>query len=115
MGDAANGGSEALDVPVMASLARHLAFSPVAFAVTEGPAQSIVYSNAAFQALQAAHRISIGNVEAASERSTTDILPLLDRAFRERATIRDELLSPAGAGQPHWACTVWPLPPSGSS
>ena len=115
MGDAANGGAETLDVQVMASLARHLAFSPVAFAVTEGPAQSLVYSNAAFRELQSAHRIAIGDVGAGSERSTTDILPLLDRAFSERATIRDELLSPADAEQPHWACTVWPIPASGTT
>lgn len=113
MGDAANGGSETLDVPVMASLARHLAFSPVALAVTEGPAHSIVYSNAAFRGLQSSHRIAIGHVNADAERETTDLLPLLDRAFRESATIRDQLLSPADAEQPHWACTVWPIPASG--
>jgi signal transduction histidine kinase len=113
MGDAEIVGSETLDVPVMASLARHLAFSPVAFAVTEGPAQSIVYSNAAFRALQSANRIAIGGVKTEDERSTTDILPLLNRAFRERVTIRDELLAPVDAEQPHWACTVWPIPASG--
>jgi signal transduction histidine kinase len=115
MGDSANGGGEALDVSVMASLARHLAFSPVAFAVTEGPSQSIVYANAAFRRLQSAQRVAIGDVQPGNENATTDILPLLDRAFRERITIRDELLSPAGAEQPHWACTVWPIPPSSTT
>ena len=113
MGEVGNGDSEILDLQVMASLARHLAFSPVALAVTEGPAHSIVYSNAAFRGLQSSHRIAVGHVKTGAERETTDLLPLLDRAFRESATIRDELLSPADAGQPHWACTVWPIPASG--
>src|SRR6478672_57731 len=113
MGDASNGGDETLDVQVVATLARHLAFSPVAFAITEGPAQSVVYSNAAFRELQSARRIAIGDIDSSNERSTTDILPLLDRAFRERATIRDELLTPADAEMPHWACTVWPIPAVG--
>jgi signal transduction histidine kinase len=54
-------------------------------------------------------------VQAGQEHATTDILPLLDRAFRERTTIRDELLSPVDAEQPHWACTVWPIPASGTT
>ncbi len=51
MAEVGNADSETLDVQVLASLARHLAFSPVALAVTEGPAHSIVYSNTAFRAL----------------------------------------------------------------
>ena len=113
MDEVGNGDTEILDLQVMASVARHLAFSPVALAVTEGPAHSILYSNAAFRALQSSHRIAVGHVETGAERETTDLLPLLDRAFRESATIRDELLSPADAEQPHWACTVWPIPASG--
>jgi signal transduction histidine kinase len=109
MDEVGNGDSEILDLEVMASLARHLAFSPVALAVTEGPAHSIVYSNAAFRELQSSHRIAVGHVRTGAERETTDLLPLLDRALRESATIRDELLSPADAAQPHWACTVWPI------
>jgi signal transduction histidine kinase len=115
MDELGKGENETLDVDVMASLARHLAFSPVALAVTEGPEHSIAYSNAAFRKLQSAHRISIGNVEADSVSSTTDIKPLLDRAFREKVIIRDELLSPAGVDEPYWACTVWPIPDGGTT
>jgi len=115
MDETATGGHGFLDVQVMASLAQHLAFSPVAFAITEGRAQSIVYCNVAFRELQSAQRIGIGDVGAHKQSLTTDILPILDRAFRERATIRDELLSPADAEQPQWACTVWPIPPSGTT
>ena len=110
MDEAGDGGGETLDVEVMASLARHLAFSPVAFAVTQGLGQSIVYSNAAFLALKSADSIAIGDVKPGREMETTDLFPLLDRASREQATIRDELLSPAGADKAHWACTVWPIP-----
>lgn len=110
MDDAVSTAGETVDVQVMASLARHLAFSPVAFAVAEGPAHTLIYSNAAFHELRSADNIAIGDVKPGRERETTDLLPLFDRAFREHATIRDELLSPPGADQPHWACTVWPIP-----
>jgi signal transduction histidine kinase len=113
MDEGENGDIEMLDLQVMTSLARHLAFSPVALAVTEGPAHSIVYANAAFRALRASRRIAVGHVKTGAEPETTNLLPLLDRAFRESAIIRDELLSPPGAEQPHWACTVWPIPASG--
>ena len=95
--DEVGNGDEILDSQVIASLARHLAFSPVALAVTQGPVHSIVYSNAAFRKLQSSGAIAIGHVKPDLERGTTDLLPLLDRAFRESATIRDELLSPADA------------------
>src|SRR5665647_2730986 len=111
MDDAVSTAGETVDVQVMASLARHLAFSPVAFAVTEGPTHSLIYSNAAFHELRSADNIAIGDVKPGRERDTTDLLPLLDRVFREHATIRDELLLPPEADhEPHWACTVWPIP-----
>jgi signal transduction histidine kinase len=112
MDEASNGAGGILDLQVMASLARHLAFSPVAMAVTEGRDHSVVYSNAAFRELQSEHRLAIGTVSGVDVRETTDLLPLLDRASRERTTIRDELLSPPEAVLPHWACTVWPIPAS---
>ena len=115
MDDAGSDVHETAEVTVMTSLARHLAFSPVAFAVTDGPAHSLIYSNAAFRELRTAERIALGDVKAGRETETTDILPTLERAFRDKATIRDEFLSPSGAEQPYWACTVWPIPANGTT
>jgi signal transduction histidine kinase len=91
------------------SLARHLAFSPVAFAVTDGPAHALRYANAAFHLLQSAGDITIGERASRAERPTTDLTPLLDRAFRGAETVRDELLAPANGAVARWACTVWPV------
>jgi GAF domain-containing protein len=112
MDDTTSTSGEAVDVTVMASLARHLAFSPVAFAVTEGPEHSVIYSNAAFRQLLARDKIVIGDTKPFAQREATDIKRLLDHAFREDATMRDEMLSPPSADIPQWACTVWPIPAS---
>ena len=94
---------------VVISVARHLAFSPVALAVTEGPHHNVKYVNAAFEALQTAQNVRIRGAGPVGER-TVDLLPLLDRAYRERAIIRDELLSAGAPGTAEWTCTVWPVP-----
>lgn len=99
-----------MDVSVVASLARHLAFSPVAFAMTDGPAHAVRYANAAFRQLQAAREITIGP-PASGERAAADLKPLLDRAFQRGETIRDELVDPGDGAAARWSCTVWPVPP----
>ncbi len=104
--DALPGGNE---VVIRASLARHLAFSPVAFAVTEGPAHEIRYANAAFRQLQSDGKIAIGLHQSEGEEPIADLTPLLDRVFHEAETVRDELLAPADGGEARWSCTVWPL------
>jgi signal transduction histidine kinase len=97
-----------VEVSLVASLARHLAFAPVAFAVTEGRGHVVRYANMAFQSLQATGEISIGQAPPHPERPGTDLTPLLDRAFRGAETIRDELLAPP-EGTARWNCTVWPI------
>ena len=94
---------------VVISVARHLAFSPVALAVTEGPHHNVKYVNAAFETLQTAQTVRIRGGGPVGEH-TIDLLPLLDRAYRERAIIRDELLSAGAPGTAEWTCTVWPVP-----
>ena len=49
---------------VRANIGRHLAFAPVAFAVTEGSSHTVLYANAVFLALQSAGKISMGPVTA---------------------------------------------------
>ena len=112
MDDTGSNPGETVDVGVMASLAEHLALSPVAFAITEGPDHLLRYSNAAFRQLRLARTIAIGDAERILGGETTDLGPLLDRAFRERASISDELISPSGTG-PQWTCTIWPIAANG--
>jgi signal transduction histidine kinase len=96
---------------VVASLARHLAFSPIPFAVTEGPSHVLRYANSAFRGLQSAGEIVIGQAPAnGGQHSPTDLAPLLDRAFRGAETVSDELVPPAGGAAARWSCTVWPIP-----
>jgi len=102
---------EGVDVSVVASLARHFGFAPVALAVTEGPSHVIRYANAAFHRLQAAGEIVVGQPGPGDGTPTADITPLLDRAFRAAETIRDEPVAPLGGAAARWSCTVWPIPP----
>ena len=97
-------------VSVVKSLARHLAFSPVALAVTEGSGHVLRYANRAFQELQRSGEIAIGKAPEGGWGAATDLTPLLDRALAGAETVRDEsLAAPAGASQ-RWSCTVWPYP-----
>ena len=95
-------------VPLIASLARHLALSPVAFAVTEGPSHSLGYANAAFHRLLDAGEIVIEKLLPGSAKESGSLGLILDRAFNGAETIRDEPV-PSGSGS-KWNCTVWPYP-----
>ena len=103
-----NIGRESVEVSLVAALARHLAFAPVAFAVTEGRGHVVRYANMAFQSLQASGQIFIGQAPPHAEHPGINLTPLLDRAFRGAETIRDELLAPP-EGAARWNCTVWPI------
>lgn len=89
-------------------MAQQFAFAPVAFAVTEGPSHALRYANQAFQQLQTAGDIVVGTAAPNGERRPGDVTPLLDRAFHNAETIRDELLTPP-VGNARWSCTVWPI------
>jgi signal transduction histidine kinase len=100
------------DLIIKASVGRHLAFAPVAFAVTEGPAHTLLYANAIFRRLQSAGDINIGPRTATVAPKSTDLTPLLDRVFRSAKTERDAMLAPVDNEAPSWSCTVWPVPGS---
>ena len=90
------------------SVARHLAFAPVGFAVTGGPAHTLLYANEVFQGLQSAGEIGIGQ-GARAPRSTADLKPLLDQVFRSGKTERDMIVEPPDILAAPWSCTVWPV------
>jgi signal transduction histidine kinase len=100
------------DQIIHASVGKHLAFAPVAFAVTEGPAHALLYANTVFRGLQAAGRIHIGPPTASLPPSGVDLTPLLDQVLRNGETVRDAILAPADKQAPSWNCTVWPVPGS---
>jgi signal transduction histidine kinase len=103
---------ERRDLVVPASVGRHLAFAPVAFAVTEGPAHTLLYANTIFRRLQSSGEINIGLRTASEPSSATDLTPLLDRVFRSAETMRDVILEPPKNKEAAWSCTVWPVPGS---
>jgi signal transduction histidine kinase len=96
------------DTIVRATIGKHLALSPIAFAVTEGPAHALMFANAVFRRLLSGGKISIG----ASQTPPVDLKPLLDRVFRSGETERDVVLDPDEKVPPSWSCTVWPVPGS---
>ena len=96
-----------------ASTGRHLAFAPVAFAVTEGPAHTVIYGNPIFRQMQQNGDIRIGSNTPTTQQAS-DLTPVLDRVFRSGRTERDALIEPFDNGTPTWSCTVWPVTGSGS-
>lgn len=103
------------DLIVRASVGKHLAFAPVAFAVTEGPAHALLYANKLFQRLQSAGKISIGLRAASETLSAADLTPVLDRVFRSATTERDAIVKTRDNRAASWSCTVWPVPGSRDS
>src|SRR5687768_5068612 len=101
--------TDAGELTIKTSLARHLALSPVAFAVTEGPSHDLVYTNALFRELQSAGEISVGAREAREPPSATDLTPVLDRVYNSGTTERDARLPPTENDAVTLSCTVWPV------
>jgi signal transduction histidine kinase len=104
--------TDVADLVIHATIGKHLAFAPVAFAVTAGPAHTVAYANAVFRRLQSAGRIRIGRPTGDGPPSGTDLKPVLDRVFESGVTVRDETLPPPGdrPDAARWSCTVWPVP-----
>jgi signal transduction histidine kinase len=97
------------EVTIGTSVGRHLAFAPVAFAVTEGRTHALLYANRCFRLLLSKGEINIGPRPSESDRGA-DLTPVLDRVFRTAETVRDELLERIDSREPAWSCTVWPVP-----
>ncbi|MDB4877929.1 MAG: ATP-binding region ATPase domain protein [Gemmatimonadetes bacterium] len=91
-------GRLSVDVAVASSLARHLEFSPVAFAVTEGPDHVVRYANAAFREFQL------------SVDAQKGLNLVLDRSLVDGKPIRDELIAQPNSNATQWSCSVWPVP-----
>src|ERR1051325_5742282 len=95
---------------IRASLGRHLAFAPVGFAVTDGPAHALTYANAVFRGLQRTGAIGVGPEAARGPPSAMDLTPLLDRVYRSGKVERDVILESKDARFASRSCTVWPVP-----
>jgi signal transduction histidine kinase len=100
--------TQSIEATVAEALARTFDASPVALAVTEGPAHAILYANDAFHRLRSRGEIAIGPAGDPAP-TTADITPVLDRALRGGETIRDEPVASGGRAAARWTCTVWPL------
>ena len=98
------------EIIVQATVAKHLAFAPVAFAVTAGPAHALLYANTVFRTLQSSGGVRLGTYTSPAMPGA-DLTPLLDRVFRTSTTARDEVVTGPG-GDDKWSCTVWPVPGS---
>ena len=95
---------------IRASVAKHLAFAPVAFAVTEGPSHALLYGNAMFRTLQARGDILLGRASPAAPGA--DLTSVLDKVYGSTETVRDALVPGSGGSEAVWSCTVWPVPGS---
>jgi signal transduction histidine kinase len=99
-----------VDLVISASIGKHLALAPVAFAVIEGDAHTLVYANVLFRNLQSAGLIRIGEPAGGGPRPTaTDLTAALDDAARTMQTVRDVVLQPPAGEPPKWSCSIWPV------
>jgi signal transduction histidine kinase len=93
-----------------ASIGKHLALAPVAFAVIEADARTVLYANAVFRHLQSHDQIRTGNPRDDGGRARgADLTPLLDYAARNQRTIRDAVLDPPQGEAARWSCSIWPV------
>ena len=94
---------------IRASVGKHLAFAPVAFAVTEGASHTVLYGNAMFRTMQARGDIRLG---ASPASPGADLTSILDGVYGSTETVRDALIAEPGGSDAVWSCTVWPVPGS---
>jgi len=93
---------------VDASVGKHLALAPVAFAVIEVGTHAILYANAVFRHLLATEQIQVGDVGGDGRRARAPSLAaLLDEAARRSRTIRDVVLEPVFGATATWSCSIW--------
>ncbi|HEY6830824.1 MAG TPA: GAF domain-containing sensor histidine kinase [Gemmatimonadaceae bacterium] len=94
---------------VDASIGKHLALAPVAFAVIEADTHTVLYANALFRHLQSVGQIRVGDPREDGRSPAPNLAPLLDDAARTRHTIRDVILESPHGEVARWSCTIWPV------
>ena len=97
------------DARVRTAVGRHLAFAPVAFAITEGPSHAVLYANQLFRRMQAEGELATGTPEAHGP-AAVELAPLLDETYRTSKTVRDVLLPAEPSERKSWSCSIWPVP-----
>lgn len=107
--------SDDAELPFESAFQRYVEHAPVALAITRGPAHALVCANAAFRHLTGESggtvlgRPLVDVFTDLTGRAASGLTTLLDRAFRERAAARNQLIGPLQEGTT-WSCTVWPVP-----
>src|SRR5688572_33161952 len=106
-----SGSARLIDANFASALQIILENAPSAFAVTEGPAHTLVYANDAFRRV-------FGAPEANVAAAITDVLlpeaitrmqSLLDRALTSQAVLHERFLGLLARGKDYRYCTIWPL------
>lgn len=100
-----------IDAALPQALEFILEYAPSAFAVTQGPAHTLIHANTAFRRL-------VGASYAGDDVPITDLLlpeavprmsSLLDRALAGAEVLQDQFLGSLTREADHWSCTIWPF------
>ena len=97
---------------VQEALRRYMQQAPRPFAITRGPAHTLVYANAAFCRLAGVGHggaLGIPIVDVFSRRGTGELVSLLDRAFRVGVAVCDERVDTSSGVETGLICTAWPI------
>jgi signal transduction histidine kinase len=92
------------------SFERYMELSPVAIAVTQGAAHTLVYANLAFRELAAVDTASIGTpiADAIPGIRETGLVSVFDRALLTATTAPDVTVAIGNDSARSWHCKVWP-------
>src|SRR4029079_12173313 len=100
------------DASVTLSLHRYMEHAPIPFAITRGAAHTLVYANDSFCRLAGVvngDALGLPITNAFNSSRAAVLSAVLDRAFRDRVALRDELVDAAGVKAKGWTCTAWPI------
>ncbi len=88
-----------------------LKHAPGAFAVTNGPAHTLIYANAPFRRLVAVpdRMLDLPIADVLLPQAQNRLRSLLDSGLTSSLALRDKFLGALSKGTETWNCTIWPI------
>ena len=109
--DSRGAAKRATGASVQEALLRYMQQAPRPFAITRGAEHTLVYANSAFCRLTGVTGDAVvgGPIANALAQRGRALTLILDRAFRDRVEVLDEIINVPGRTEGGWRCSVWPV------
>jgi len=108
----AAGVTGAAELSIQEALRGYMQQAPLPFAITRGAEHTLLYENPAFHRLIGAaisNPIGAPIASALNAAEGQALIPILDRAFRDRVNLVDQRIAEAGERARGWNVSVWPV------